>query len=555
MTCGKCTHHTHETTLYDKTLARRVATASRRTKRTVASGLTLSLLALGGASTLSPAHAADFGGFQTHAVATPLRIEVHEPAIPIPSDPQFEMNFSYTRVDGSSGPNGSARASAMWPGDAVGEGLKTFGQQIGLPGALTDGGYPAQINAATPGQTASATQEFFPGNTGKVSTSDSMSVAKVGYGTSGDVAPGSTGDGSTPAPTNPLTDITSGNLSALGGLLTGSQSAGPGAPQPSSSPLGALSAVVNTSGMESISSTNYGSSLDAVVSQATARLGTIRLLSGIVTLDGVEVVAKSTSNIAGGAKTSHSVTIGGMTIAGQKFAYTGTGFVAAGGTTTIPGLPDTAAGALAALGLSFNLGKVTDTKTGSSGEVAAEGLRITIMTKALLSKLPKLPLDQIVSKLPDPPGQAAILKGLIIALGQATPRLDLVLGSVDAQAATVPPIGLGGTGGTPGGTVSAPGGTTSVPGSTVPLATGPTSAQAPPLAAAGGSPTSTPINPLSAVPGLPPLGSIPTLLLLAGILLAAGGGWYLRRAGLLLFGGASSCVHGLKAGIPDLRKV
>lgn len=548
MTCAEC----NDKTLYDKTVARRVATASRRTKRTIASGLTLSLLVLGGASTLSPAHAADFSGFTTHAVATPLRIEVHEPAIPVPADPQLELNFSYTRVDGSSGPSGSARASAMWPGDGIGEGLKTFGEQLGLPGALTDGGYPVQINSASPGDTASATQEFFPGNTGKVSSSQSMSVAKVGYGTSGDVAPGDAGDGTTPAPTNPLTALTKGDLSALGGLLTGTKTAGPGAPQPTSSPLGALSLLVNAGGMESISSTNYGADQDSVVSQATARLGSISLLAGIVKLDGVEVVAKTTSNIAGGAKTSHTVTIGGMTIAGQKFAFTGTGFVVAGKPTAIPGLPDTAAGALKALGISFALGKVVDTKTGPSGEVAAEGLRITIETKPLLSKLPKLPLDQLITKLPNLPGQASILKGLLLALAQATPRVDLVLGSVDAQAATIAPISIGG--GTGSGSVSSPGSTLPPP-STVPIATGPTSAETPPLAANPGPVTSTPINPLSSTPGLPPLGSIPTLLLLGGLLLALGGGWYLRRAGLLLFGGATTCAHGLKAGIPDLRKV
>ncbi len=548
MTCAEC----NEKTLYEKTVARRVATASRRTKRTIASGLTLSLLALGGASTLSPAHAADFAGFQTHAVATPLRIEVHEPAIPIPADPELELNFSYTRVDSSSGPTGSARASAMWPGDAIGEGLKTFGQQLGLPGALTDGGYPVQINSASPGDTASATQEFFPGNTGTVSSNQSTSVAKVGYGTSGDVASGDAGDGTTPAPTNPLTALTKGDLSGLGSLLSGTQTAGPGAPQPTASPLGALSLLVNAGGMESISSTNYGADQDSVVSQATARLGSISLLAGIVKLDGVEVVAKTTSNIAGGAKTSHTVTIGGMTIAGQKFAFTGTGFVVAGKPTAIPGLPDTAAGALKALGISFALGKVTDTKTGPSGEVAAEGLRITIETKPLLSKLPKLPLDQLITKLPNLPGQASILKGLLLALAQATPRVDLVLGSVDAQAATVAPISIGGTGG--GGTVSSPGSSLPPP-STVPIATGPTSAETPPLAQGSGQTVTPAINPLSATPGLPPLGSIPTLLLLGGLLLALGGGWYLRRAGLLLFGGATTCAHGLKAGIPDLRKV
>jgi hypothetical protein len=59
---------------------------------------------------------------------------------------------------------------------------------------------------------------------------------------------------------------------------------------------------------------------------------------------------------------------------------------------------------------------------------------------------------------------------------------------------------------------------------------------------------------VSAVPGLPPLGSVPGMLTLLGVLLAAGAGWYLRRAGGLLFGVGSTCTHGLKAGVPDLRK-
>jgi hypothetical protein len=65
---------------------------------------------------------------------------------------------------------------------------------------------------------------------------------------------------------------------------------------------------------------------------------------------------------------------------------------------------------------------------------------------------------------------------------------------------------------------------------------------------------STPLKQVSGVPGLPPLGSVPGMLTMLGILLAAGAGWYLRRAGGLLFGAGATCAHGLKAGIPDLRK-
>ncbi len=54
--------------------------------------------------------------------------------------------------------------------------------------------------------------------------------------------------------------------------------------------------------------------------------------------------------------------------------------------------------------------------------------------------------------------------------------------------------------------------------------------------------------------GLPPLFSIPGLLLLGGIALAAVAGSYLRRLGAAALGGGASCSHGLDSGLPDLRK-
>ena len=57
-----------------------------------------------------------------------------------------------------------------------------------------------------------------------------------------------------------------------------------------------------------------------------------------------------------------------------------------------------------------------------------------------------------------------------------------------------------------------------------------------------------------AAAGLPPLYSLPGVLLLGGIGLAAVGGTWLRRIGLLALGGVGSCTHGLDSGLPDLRK-
>ncbi|MFL6107826.1 MAG: hypothetical protein ACJ72L_12755 [Marmoricola sp.] len=522
----------------------------RPAKRTLAGGVVLGLLALVGANSLTAAHAADFSGFSTHAQATPLRIEVREPAIPIPSDPQAEFNFSYTKVDGTSGPIGTARSSAMWPGDSVGEGLKTFGEQLGLPApllVLTNGGYPVQVNAQSPGDTTSQTQEFFPGMTGKVYTTDKKAVAKVGYGTSGDVDPGDNGTTTTPSGPSLLDSLKNGDLGALGNALTGTKSAGAGDPQPSAGPLGNLSLLIDAGGMDSISSTTYDPDADKVTATATSRLGSISLIAGIVKLTGVEVITTVTSNLTEGAKIYKHVNVGGMTIAGNKFAFTGHGIEAQGKQTPIPGLPDAPAAALKALGISFHLGDVTQQKSGSSGTVTAEGLRITIDTAPLVAKLPKLPLGDLINKLPDLPGQASILKGLLLGLTEAHPRLDVVLGQSTASAQTVPAIGVGGTTLPPittgGITTPATGGTPAtapLPGETAPLPTG--------------TQTTSPGIVERSAPGLPGLGTIPGWLLLLGLLAALGVGWYVRNAGLLLFGAAGACGHGLKSGIPDLRK-
>ena len=544
MSCVQCT----EKTLYDKTVARRVAGVRRGTKRTLASLAVLGLLAAGSATAVQPAVAApDFAGFTTFAQAVPLRVEVYEPAIPVPSSPQLELNFSYTKVNGASGPIGTARASAMWPGDAVGEGLKTFGEQLGLPGALTDGGYPVQVNAQTPGETATASQEFLPGSVGRVSTSEKKAVAKVGYGTVGDVTEGGTNpEAAPPSLLDLLKDPT-----GLTGILLGTNSGKPGDQTPSASPLGALGVVVQAGGMESVSSTSYDAEADEVTATATSRLGSVGLLAGLVKLDGFETVTKVTSNSAGGAKITKSVTIGALSIAGNKFGYTGTGFEAMGKVNPLPGLPDDPIKALAALGIKIDLGKVVEKKEGAVGAVTAEGLRISIDTAPLLGLLPKLPLADLVSNLPDLPGQAAILKGLIVALGEAHPRIDLVLGQSIANAQTVkaiapPPITTPETPITP--TVEPP---ALLPVDDVGSLDPGSPTATPPVE----NPITTPIVPVSELPGLPPLGSIPMALLIGGLMLAAGLGWYITTAGNLLFGGAAACAHGLKAGIPDLRKV
>jgi len=541
-----------ERTLYDRTLVRRLRTTSRRSRRTAVGVLALGLVigsagvALGPAQAMAPA--TSYGGFSTAATASPLKLEVFEPSIPIPTEPQFEMDFSYTRVLGDSGPSTSARASAMWPGPAIGEGLKTFGEQLGLPSQLTGGGYPVQVNSQFPGDPSQAASEPFPGMVQRVNATEKKTTAKAGYTGSGDLAEGDSGDGSaTPAP-NPLDGLSKGDFSGLGSALTGAKS-GSNEDPTQTNPMGALSMLIDFDGMTSVSSTTYDD--DQVVSTATSRIGELRLLLGMIKLTGVNVVTKVTSSIDGGAKTSQVVDVGGMTIAGQKFSYGPDGFTAAGSTTPVPGMPSQASDLLKMLGVQIEVPKPVVTADGGTGKVDAEAVRITIDTKPLRANLPSLPLDDLVSQLPDM-GQANVLKGLLLSLNTFAPTLVLHLGQASAAATTVPNFDVGGSD-----APSAGAGTVGAAGAAAPGAAGAAGVGAPgevPPAAAGASTVSTPLKQVSGVPGLPPLGSVPGMLMMLGILLAAGAGWYLRRAGGLLFGAGATCAHGLKAGIPDLRK-
>jgi hypothetical protein len=545
MSCIACTK---DRNLYDKTVARRVRTVSRRAKRGAATVLALGLVAGSGLASFAPAHAASFGGFSTMATASPLKLEVFEPAIPIPTEPQFELDYSYTRVLGDSGPATTARASAMWPGPAIGEGTKTFGEQLGLPGALTDGGYPAQVNSSYPGDTTQAASEPFPGQVQRVNAGEHRTVAKAGYTGSGDLQEGDP-DGTAPAAPNPLDALSKGDMSALGSAITGTSTGSPDDPV-QTNPMGSLSLLIDADGMTSVSSTTYDD--DTVTATATSRIGELRLLTGLVKLTGVNVVTKVTSSLDGGARTSQIVDVGGMTIAGQKFSYGPEGFVAAGSTTPVPGLPSNVSDLFAMLGVAIEVPKPTVTKDGSSGSVDAEAVRITMDTRVLRSKLPSLPLDQLVNNVPDLPGQANLLKGLLLSLNTFSPKLVLHLGSAVASATTVAGFGSDGESSAPAtGTDTGASATAAGAGAGAASTVG-APGEVPPAAAT--TPTSTPIQQVSGVPGLPPLGSVPGMLALLGILLTGGAGWYLRRAGGLLFGAGGTCSHGLKAGIPDLRK-
>lgn len=501
----------------------------------IVTSVLVSSFAVGASAAPSHGSGNPYGGFTTTAAATPLRVELYEPAIPLPADPQVELNFSYTNVTGASGPDSTALASAMWPGGPVGQGLPTILAGAGLPAQLAANNYPVQVSSQYPGTPNSGSQEFLPGMTGRVAGSSTEASARSGYSTSGQVA----GDPASGGASSPLTGLQSGSLSGLAGALNGPNSTS----NTGSNPLGLLSAVVSVGGMSSSSVTDYGDPV-TVTSTGTSQLGEVDLLGGIVKLEGVTVSSSSSSTLDGGGQATQTITYGGMTINGTPFKITADGIQAAGSTTAIPGMPSDPNQALASLGISLTVPKPTQTTNGTEVDAGAQGPTITIDTQPIISKLQlnQLPLTTLINQFPDSANQ---LKTLLLGVLQAHPKIVLLLGNVSSSAHTIAPLNLGGGLALPSSPTLDSTPTTADTGATTgdaPLDTGVLPA------------TTAPIKKTSAAPGLPDLGGVPGLLMLAGLILAVGAAWLFRTMAEGALGAAGTCAHGLTKGLPDLRK-
>lgn len=273
----------------------------------------------------APGSGRALGGFATEATGTPLKVDFYEPGIPIPAEPQAELNFFYSHVESTSGPVGSARSSALWPGGPIGEGFKTFGDAVGLPAALTEGGYPLQTNASSPGEEQSAGQEQVPGVVTTAKASPEGAVAKAGFNPAGDVSDGSNSDSGEPAPSpglpsSPLTDLLSAPSSTPSSTPPATKAESP------ANPLGDLAAVVDAGTTTSVSRTTYAG--NTVLATSTSALHDVALLGGIVTIKSIAVTARTESSLDG-AKSSSSIKYAGLEIGGTPFTITKDGIGAA----------------------------------------------------------------------------------------------------------------------------------------------------------------------------------------------------------------------------------
>lgn len=556
---------------------------TRSTKRILFS---VSAAALAGAvlpvSASAPADAAGdpgFSGYSSVAVAAPVKVEFYEPTIPIPANPQLEVEMAYTKVEADSG-SSAGRASWLWPGDPVGEGAKTFGEQLNLPPQLFENGYPVQVNSSQPSGEQQQADEPFPGTVMRTSASDKRTIAQAGYSPDNQVEDGKNGGGDesggegTPGvpglpgvPALPGTpgasgDADSGLLQQFGSAITGggaqvSGSGATGSRTAADDPGGGgapgvppeVAALVDFEGYTSSSQNLLADG--KVTTIARAALGDVSLLGGVITLDGV--VATSTSANDGSKSTTTARTsLGGLTVEGQEFSFGATGYHAGPQQGDAPEVPAQAADALAQLGVKVLLPKPEVEKKGDQASSTVSAMQIEIDTSKLRRQLDALPIDDVINQLPNDPQE---LKSTLQAIAGLSPRVVITLASTTTKVETVQGISFPTSipDNDPGSTSTAGGGAgpasgPSAGGGTPPATTsGPSAGDAP--VAAGDLPPNRLVG-----SGLPPLYSIPGAILAGGIALAAVGGSWLRRMGVLATGGAGSCTHGLDSGLPDLRK-
>lgn len=486
-----------------------------------------------------PAASADtsLGGYTADAQAAVVHLELYEPVIPLPSDPQGDFSVGYTHSQVGSGPTTRATASYLWPGTVIGDG---FDQITGTPGQK----YPVQTNSRFPATSdAPATSKV------QLTDGNGMSTATNGYDTTAHVA----GLGIA----GPNTDLLGGLGDGLGGLTGKSAAPTPQAPKVPVPVSGTLASIVTADNMTSTTDVSIGDKV--VTTTATAAASSIDILHGVLGLDGLKITTTITSDgtkaTAGG-----TVHIGAITIAGVPLGLGDKGaLVGKNQSVRLPELPASATSALAQLGVSLAVAPVARKVDGATGTYSAQALVVTIDTTTLKEAL-NGPLGAIITLL----GPDAATK--LAPVLQLKPKLVINLGDVTATtsaspAYVVPPAGgttgpatgpvsgggpvtgtTGGgfTGGSTGGGFAGGGGSTgggTTGGGSQP-GTGLT--QATPVAQTGLD--------------LPPLGTVPKVLILGGLVLAAALGWVLQTAGGALLGGAGPCAFGLSKGIPDLRK-
>jgi hypothetical protein len=452
------------------------------------------------------------GGYQAAANAAVVHVEVFEPVIPIPANPEGDVSVGYTQSTVDTGPTTRALSSYLWPGVVIGDG---FDQLLNKPGTQ----YPVQTDSRYPAtETAPAT------NAVQLTDGNGMSTATDGFNTTAKV----TGLGLEGPGTNLLDGIGLGlnQLDPKVGQLKPLPTVK--APLPVSDELSAL---VTSSTITSDSTVTVADK--TVTADAHAAVSDLYLLSGLVTIQGLDVDTKVVSD-GSKATTSGTASITSLDVAGVKIPISSNGL-----NLSLPALSTTVNSLLAQFGLSLSIIPVDQTTAGPQGSITGQALEISVDT-APLKKILNTVLDPLAKLIPS--GARAQLQPVL----DLQPKFVIIVGDVSASASAAPAF----TGGTiPGGGFTV-GGTTVPGGNTAPIVA---NDQPMPGQTATSGTTSTPqVQPTAHA--LPGLGSVPRWLVVGAILLAGLLGWLMTSAAGFLLGGAASCDYGLTTGVPDLRK-
>lgn len=471
---------------------------------------------------LIPAHAqasTRLIGYGATAQAAGIRIEVFDPTLPIPANPEGDVGVGFTRSSILTGPTARALATYLWPGDAVGDGLPS------LTGTSLD--YPVKINSRYPATSTAPRHNAAQLTDGNGATTFA-SGAKVRSNVNAvDV------DG---------TDLLGSPGEGLCQLFGQSCATHPtkGIALPA-----AVAGAATMTAVHSHSVVNVGS--DSVEATAQTSAAGIRLIGGLITIGGIDVTSSSTSDghqsVNGG-----SIEISDLKIAGQRITLAKK-LTIGGHATTLPTLPEP----LAPVGVTVSYAQQQNQAGKSDGSLDAQGLVITINTHPLLDSLHLStvtgPLGNVLDQIPTIGSQVSALLGL-------APKIEIVVGDTVVSSNASPPYSSGtspsggvspspptSTGGdTAPGTTSPTVGSPVVPGAPI-TTTGPTGGSVPDLA---------PTRP--AALSLPGLNKVPAAVLLVGLAAVLALGWLLRFIALPLFGAAGSCSYGLRNAIPDLRE-
>lgn len=489
-----------------------------------------------------------FSGYSTETSASPIQLDVYEPTIPVPATPQLRLMLGYATVEADSSLS-SGRASFLWPGDFVGEGFRSVIDNLGLPEELSEPigarGYPLQVNSRHPAGPRRQADEPVPGTVMRTSAEAERTTARAGYSSNCEVErsgegerPPSPGTPEPPSPGTPEPPAPAREQQDSGEC--------PIPPQ--------LAALVDVGGYIATSETELTGG--DVVTRSRSEVSDVQLLGGLVTLSGVTATAVTGSDGAKG-RASGSADYGTLRIAGQKFAVGPDGITAPGRKVRLPGMPDDPAEALERLGITITVPQPDRTVSGDKAASRSEGLILDVDTTVLRDWLDALPIEllaELINRLPD---EASELKSLLGAALQLSPRFVIHVGTAASTVDTVQGIDIPLPGPEPGIDAEPPTGTGTAPGGTSEPDPAPETGSATAPASAGEPPAPAVANavPERASAGLPPLFSIPGVLLFGGIALAALAGGSLRKLGALVLGGGAVCQHGLRTGLPDLRKV